>query len=102
MQAEVHTGGVWYWREENVRNNLVVSLHKQLQQSTFLEQDFLGMLAYGPRNIEAWMTLTGVTMSVSANWSACLYTLQLFSALEHYKSWQKDLLGTASVPTSTN
>ena len=49
-----------------MRNNLMVSLHKQLQQSTFQGQDFLGMLAYGPRNIEAWMTLTDVSMSVSA------------------------------------
>lgn len=101
MEAEVHAS-VWYWKEKHMRNNVVVSLHKQLQERTFQVQDFLGILAYGPRNVEAWMTLTNVSMSVSANWSACLHTLQLFSALEHYKSGQKDLLGTASIATSTN
>lgn len=68
MQAEVHAG-VWYWREEDMRTNLMVSLHKQLQQSTFQKQ---GMLAYGPRTVEAWMTLTDVCQFLPTEVHVCI------------------------------
>ena len=71
MQAEVHTG-VRYQRGADRRYNLKVSLCKELQQSTFQEQDFIGMLAYGPRNVAVWMTLTNACQFLPTEVHVCV------------------------------